>query len=898
MRSNEIRNAFLNYFENRDHTVVRSWPVVPYDDPTLLFTNAGMNQFKNIFLGRETRDYIRAVSTQKCIRVSGKHNDLDEVGRDTTHHTFFEMLGNWSFGDYYKKEAIDFAWEFLTKEMGLPKNRLWASVYEDDDEAESLWRRILPSDRIMRCGKKDNFWEMGEVGPCGPCSEIHLDLGSGGCGRPDCGPNCIHCEAVRQIRYVELWNLVFIQFNRDDSGHLEELPAKHVDTGLGLERITAYLQNGDADNYGTDLFQPIVAGIADLTGHAFEEDPTAFRVIADHIRGLAFAIADGAMPSNEGRGYVLRRILRRAARFGRNLGMHDPFIHRLAPILTGSMGGAYPELIEKAQTVQMVIQGEEEGFGKTLDRGIEIFEEFARSVQSKGARLIPGSDAFKLYDTYGFPLDLTQLMAEERGLSVETTGFEEAMAAQRQRARAASSFSGPKTEETEWQVVSQGVHSRFVGYHALESSVRVRKMRAHGDDVDLILDATPFYAESGGQVGDRGQLIGDGVTLEVFDTISSEAGTVHRARPIRENPTESLTAADAEETRKSAFEVLGDLCVLGGKTVFRAVVDAGHRAATTQNHTATHLLHRALRQTLGDHVHQAGSLVTSTRLRFDFSHFSAISDRDLETVERRVNAQIRKNLPVDYFEKPIDEARQMGATAIFGEKYGEIVRVVKMGDYTMELCGGTHVGATGQIGFFRIASESSIASGVRRIEAVTGEGAEEVTRIERTILFDMERILTAGPSELVDRTQKLLAQNKVLEKELDRMRRTAAGSEMADLIHGVSTVSGVRVVASKVKVGDMNAFRELADTLRGALGSGVGLIGTILNDKVSLIAVVTDDLIRDKGFRAGDLVKEVAQVVGGSGGGKPHMAQAGGKHPEKLDEALGKLREIVARQLG
>jgi alanyl-tRNA synthetase len=912
MKSNEIRSAFLSYFEHRDHTIVRSWPVVPYDDPTLLFTNAGMNQFKNIFLGREKRDYVRAVSSQKCIRVSGKHNDLDEVGRDTTHHTFFEMLGNWSFGDYYKKEAIEFAWEFLTQDMGLPKDRLWASVYEDDDEAEKLWKRILPPDRIMRCGKKDNFWEMGEVGPCGPCSEIHLDLGSGGCGRPDCGPNCPHCEASRKIRYVELWNLVFIQFNRDEAGHLEELPAKHVDTGLGLERMTAFLQNGNADNYATDLFQPILTGIADITGHTFEEDPTAFRVIADHIRGLSFAIADGAMPSNEGRGYVLRRILRRAARFGRNLGMHEPFIYRLAPMLANGMGAAYPELIEKAQTISMVIKGEEESFGKTLDRGIEIFEDIARRVQGKGARVIPGSDAFKLYDTYGFPLDLTQLMAEEKGLSVETAGFEEAMEAQRQRARAASTFAGTKAEEAEWQIVSEGAHSKFIGYDTLESSVRIRKLRMQDEDVELILDVTPFYAESGGQTGDRGTLITDGtdaatddsdegVEFEVFDTISSEAGTVHRARPVKSDTTESLTAEhveDAEQTINSAFEVLGDLSGLGGKTVLRAVVDTRRRVATARNHTATHLLHRALRQTLGEHVHQAGSLVTPDRLRFDFSHFSAISDRDLEAVERLVNEKIRENIPVDCFEKPLDEARRMGATAIFGEKYGEIVRVVQMGDYTMELCGGTHVRATGEIGFFRITSESSIASGVRRIEALTGEGAEKAIWSERATLSDLERILTAGPSEIVDRVEKLLSQNKALEKESERMRRTAAGSEMQDLIKDASTVAGFKVVASKVEAGDMKAFRELADSLRTSLNSGVGVIGAILKDKVSLIAVVTDDLIRDQGLKAGDLVKEVAKVVGGSGGGKPHLAQAGGKHPEKLDEALSNVPEIVARQLG
>jgi len=903
MRSNEIRSTFLGYFEDRDHTIVRSWPVVPYDDPTLLFTNAGMNQFKNIFLGREQRDYVRATAAQKCIRVSGKHNDLEEVGRDTTHHTFFEMLGNWSFGDYYKKEAIDFAWEFLTRELGLPKDRLWATVYEDDDEAEGLWKRILPPDRILRF-KKDNFWEMGEVGPCGPCSEIHLDLGSGGCGRPDCGPNCPHCEASHRIRYVELWNLVFIQFNRDEAGHLTELPAKHVDTGLGFERITAFLQNGNADDYATDLFRLLISGIEEITGRAFEEQPTAFRVIADHIRGLAFAIADGAMPSNEGRGYVLRRILRRAARFGRNLEMHEPFIYRLAPLLADGMGAAYPELIEKSQTISMVIKGEEEGFGKTLDRGIEIFEEITRRVQRKGARVLSGSDAFKLYDTYGFPLDLTQLMAEEKGLSVDTAGFEEAMEAQRERARAASTFAGTMAEEAQWQIVSEGDHSEFVGYDTLESPVQIRKVWIRDDGVDLILDVTPFYAEAGGQIGDRGKLIGDGIEFEVFDTIPSEAGTVHRARPVKgelgEDTAEMFTAEDAEGAEhptKETLVVLSDLSGLGGKTCLRAVVDARRRAATARNHTATHLLHRALRRTLGDHVHQAGSLVAPDRLRFDFAHFSAISDRDLEAVERLVNEKIRENLPVDCFEKPLDEVRRMGATAIFGEKYGDIVRVVQMGDYTMELCGGTHVRATGEISFFRITSEASIASGVRRIEALTGEGAEEAIRIERKLLSEIERVLTAGPSEIVDRVEKLLSQNRTVEKELERIRRSAAGSEMAELIKGASTVAGFKVVASKVEAGDMKAFRELADSLRASLKSGVGVIGAMLKGKVSLIAVVTDDLIRDKGLKAGDLVKEVAKVVDGSGGGKPHLAQAGGRNPEKLDEALSKVREIVARHL-
>lgn len=883
MKSNEIREGFLRFFEERGHTRVHSSPVVPYEDPTLLFTNAGMNPFKDIFLGKEKRDYVRAASAQKCIRVSGKHNDLDDVGKDTYHHTFFEMLGNWSFGDYFKREAIGWAWELLTQVWGLPRERLWATVFagdpeeglEPDEEAARLWPEItgIPSERVLRFGKKDNFWEMGDTGPCGPCSEIHLDLGEGfGCGRPDCMPNCPHCERAHLLRYVELWNLVFIQFNRDEEGHLSELPARHVDTGMGFERICAVLQ-GVTSNYDTDLFMPIIEGIEEITGKSYRtSDQTPFQVIADHIRTLSFAIVDGAMPSNEGRGYVLRRILRRAARFGRTLDMHEPFLYRLVPKVVDVMGEAYPELVEKAGHASLVIKGEEASFGKTLDRGIELFEGMAKSLMKRGATTIEGREAFRLYDTYGFPLDLTQLMAEEKGLSVDVDGFHIEMERQRERARRMAKFGMRFPEEGEWTEVSEGPSSEFLGYTMLSVSAVIRRVRSTDNGLEVVLDRTPFYAEAGGQVGDTGRIVGDGFEVEVTDTVRIGRDIVHRGRIV----SGSLEDLPAEVT---------------------AHVDAVRRDAIKRNHTATHLLHRALRTILGDHIHQSGSLVAPDRLRFDFTHFATIGDRDLEAVGHMVNEKIRENIPLSVFEKPLKEAQAMGATAIFGEKYGDIVRVVQIGAFSMELCGGTHVEATGEIGFFRLVSESSVASGVRRIEALTGEGAERASQEERRILTEVGAMLSASLEEIPDRIKRLLTQNRDLEKEVARLQRRRAGSEMDDLIQHAEEIEGVRVVASAVQARDGDALLGMADSLRERLRSGVGVLGTVLGGKAVLVAVVTDDLIQDRGLKAGNIVKDVAKIVGGGGGGRPHLAQAGGRHPEKLDEALGTVRDIVQRHL-
>ena len=873
MKASEIRKLFLKYFEDRGHRIVPSLPVVPVDDPTLLFTNAGMNQFKDIFLGKEQRDYVRATSSQKCIRAGGKHNDLEDVGKDNTHLTFFEMLGNWSFGDYYQEGAIAFAWEFLTQLLGLPKDRLWATIYLDDDEAEAAWRKVtgIPLERIRRYGKKDNFWEMGDVGPCGPCSEIHLDLGvDKGCGRSDCLPNCPHCEAHHLIRYLELWNLVFIQYDRDESGTLHLLPDKHVDTGLGFERTTGVLQ-GTYSIYDTDLFLPIMERTEELTGVDYRAfDQTPFKVLADHIRTLSFAIADEVIPSNEGRGYVLRRILRRAARFGRNLGMHEPFIYKLVPTVVDIMGEAYPELGAKANHVALVIKGEEETFGKTLDRGLEIFEAVVARLNKQGQKTIPGEDVFKLYDTYGFPLDLTQLMAEERGFSVDVQGFNKQMDQQRARAReGAKTMAYEGQGELSWTLERPALESSaFIGYETFSSESTVVKLAQDGDGARLVLDRTPFYAEAGGQVGDTGTIHGNGVEIRIDDTLRTGEDIVHYGQIVG--------------------GVLDDL-----PERVTAQVAASRRRAIMRNHSATHLLHEALREVLGDHVNQSGSLVAPNRLRFDFTHFAAIDRPDLEQIERIVNARIRDNLEVQYFSESLEKAKAMGAAALFGEKYGETVRVLKMGDYSLELCGGTHVSATGEIGQFMILSEGGIAAGIRRIEALTGEQAEERALEERRTLRALTSLLNASTTELVDRVDQQLEHNKALEKTLKALQQQLAGSEIDALVRNATMINGFKVVAASIDAADMKAFRKAADVLRNSLGSGVGVLGTAYGDKVSLLAVVTDDLIKTRGLKAGDIVQEVAREVGGGGGGRPHMAQAGGRDPAKLERALSKVIDIV-----
>ena len=868
MKSKEIRETFLRFFEGKDHVRVPSAPVVPQDDPTLYFTNAGMNQFKDVFLGLGRRDYTRAVDTQKVIRVSGKHNDLDEVGYSPWHHTFFEMLGNWSFGDYFKKEAIEWGWELITERFGLDKERLWATVFVGDDavepdvEAEAFWYEctdLLPG-RVVRLPAKENFWEMGATGPCGPCSEIHYYLGD------DLAAQDSRMLIEDTGDLVEIWNLVFIQYNRDETGALQPLPEKHVDTGMGFERMCSFLQGAES-NYETDVFQPLIGRIAELTGKEYGgEHRVPMQVIADHVRTLSFAMADGVMPSNEGRGYVLRRILRRAARYARQLDQHDPFIHQLVGTLGETMGHVFPEVATKKDHIDLVIRSEEESFGKTLDRGLDIFARFAAKGQ------ITGGDAFQLYDTYGFPLDLTELMAREQGIPlVEREEFDHELEAQRQRARLATRAQFSATEGIGDAL--EEAHSLFVGYDELEIEAQVVKAE-EGEDgqVWFFLDRTPFYAEAGGQVGDRGRIESKDFVVEVENVQKAHGGIVHRGHLVE-----------------------GEIAALNGRVAAR--VDRQARMDAERNHTATHLLHESLRQTLGDHVGQMGSLVAPDRLRFDFSHFAAVEPEQLREIEERVNEQIRADLAVSTFQEELEKAKAMGAQALFGEKYDDQVRVVRIGDFSLELCGGTHVRSTGEIGAFDLLSESGIAAGVRRSEALTGAGAERAVRLRRQVLADLGTRLNAAPEELADKIEALLGRNRQLERSLGELRRRVAALETSDLSNGAREVEGVTVVARRTEVEDVPSLRAMADGLRESLGSGVGVLGADIGGKVSFIAVVTDDLIKGRGLKAGDIVRGVAQLAGGSGGGKAHLAQAGGRDPGKLDEALEQVAHIVEQQL-
>jgi len=867
MKSKDIREGFLRFFEGKAHTRVPSAPVVPQDDPTLYFTNAGMNQFKDVFLGLGKRDYVRAADTQKCMRVSGKHNDLEEVGYSPRHQTLFEMLGNWSFGDYFKKESIDWAWELLTEEWGLPKERLWATVFEGgegvpaDEEAEEMWAAYLPAERIVRLPAKENFWEMGATGPCGPCSEVHFYHGD---------------DLAAQSRegflnddgntYEEFWNLVFIQYNRDDSGALHPLPAQHVDTGMGLERICSIIQ-GVSSNYETDIFQPLIHRIADLSGKQYSgEHAVPMKVIADHIRALSFTIADGALPSNEGRGYVLRRILRRAARYARQLDQNNPFLYQFVDDVAESLGPVFPELVQKREHVKLVVRAEEESFGKTLDRGLEIFERFSAKGQ------ISGSDAFQLYDTYGFPLDLTQLIARERKIPVvELEVFERELDEQRSRARQATKGRFRATEGVGDAL--EGAHSDFVGYEELETESEVVRADINEEGrVQLFLDKTPFYAESGGQIGDQGLVEGDGFSVAITDVQKARGGIVHLGQ---------LVSGEGE--------------ALGGSV--HAKVNAEARAAAARNHTATHLLHEALRQTLGEHVGQMGSLVTPDRLRFDFSHFVATEPEQLLQVVEMVNEKVRADIEVETFEEELDRAKEMGAQALFGEKYDQRVRVVRIGDYSLELCGGTHVASTGEIGFFDVVAESGIAAGTRRAEALTGRGAEIAVRQQRDILARLASQINAPFEALPDKVDALLERQRELERSVDELRRRIASFE-ADDLSGSLEIEGFTVVARRTDVEDVPALRAMADSLREKLGSGVGVLGAEFDGKGSFIAVVTEDLIKDRGLKAGDIVRSVAQLTGGSGGGKPHLAQAGARDTSKMDDALAAVPEIVTAQLG
>jgi alanyl-tRNA synthetase len=887
MTGNQVRDSFLQFFRSRGHDIVPSASLIPPGDPTLLFTNAGMVQFKQIFLGAEKRKNPRAANSQKCLRISGKHNDLEEVGRDTYHHTFFEMLGNWSFGDYYKKEAIAWAWELLTDVWKLPKPDLWVTVYTTDDEAEEWWRKAtdVGCDRILRFGEKDNFWEMGDSGPCGPCSEIHIDRGPGACDR---GWEPGHVCAVNGgcARFIELWNLVFIQYNRDERGKLDELPAKHVDTGMGLERITAVLQ-GVPGNYDADLLRDVIAFTEGLCGGSYGaggESDVSFRVIADHGRALSFMIADGVRPSNEGRGYVLRRILRRAARHGKNLGLDRPFLAPVAGAVVDGFGAAYPELRSHRREIEEVIGSEEIRFAETLGRGGAILEEEVRALRARGAGLLSGESAFRLYDTYGLPLDLTEDLLKADGIGVDRAGFERAMAEQRARAREAQkAASAAGGEGAPQRSARRALSSRFVGdfVYGAESEVlaafvgtaEVDEAR-EGDEAAIVVAETPFYAESGGQVGDRGMMESEaGDRFEVADT---------QKEPVRWDGGEAEVIVHVGKVTRGRIR--------RGARV-RMAIDRERRDATRLNHSVTHLLHAVLRQRLGTQVRQAGSLVAPERLRFDFTFQGPIAPERLVDIEDEVNSLIRENAPVTSEELPYDEAIRRGALAFFGDKYGERVRVVRMGDASTELCGGTHVRRTGDIGLFKLRGESGVAAGVRRVEGLTGEGALGWIHQREQVLREIGEILKGPEEASVERLERLLAERKELERRLQDVQSKLAGSQSADLVSRARQVNGVAVLAARVDNVDDRALREMADQLRGRLGSAIVVLGTRRGEKALLLAAVTKDLV-DR-YPAGRIIKEIAPIVGGGGGGKPELAQAGGPDPSRLDAALDKVYEIV-----
>ncbi|HKZ08388.1 MAG TPA: alanine--tRNA ligase [Methylomirabilota bacterium] len=889
MTGAQIRQRFLDYFARHGHTVVRSSSLVPGQDPTLLFTNAGMNQFKGVFLGEERRAYVRAVTAQKCVRAGGKHNDLENVGHTARHHTFFEMLGNFSFGDYFKKEAIAFAWELLTVDFGLPKERLIATVYKDDDEAFALWKTVagLPEDRILRLGEKDNFWAMGDTGPCGPCSEAHFHQGDHlpcveeQAGRPCLGPAC-ECD-----RWLEVWNLVFMQYNRDASGTLTPLPRPSIDTGMGLERLTAVLQ-GKMSSYDTDLFAPLIAHVAALSGKTYgirEEDDVSMRVIADHARAATFLITDGVTPSNEWRGYVLRRIMRRAMRHGRMLGLRDPFLWKVTETVVETLGEAYPEIREHRARVAEVVRQEEERFAETLDLGMEKIREYLATHTGDTRKVVDGKFLFTLYDTHGFPTDLAQEVFQDAGWSVppeSLAAFEAEMEAQRQRARAGGSFqaAGEDRSVAIYQRLSTELPKpEFLGYGALTAPARVLAMvegdrrrpeAVMGETVEVVLDRTPFYAESGGQIGDTGLLTGRDGEGEILDTYYRGAQLiVHKVKVAKGR------LREGEEVAVS--------------------VDPRRRQGLRGHHTGTHLLHAALRKVLGTHVGQAGSLVAPDHLRFDFSHGAGIRDPEMEQIESLVNEQVQANIVVSPAEMDLQAALKSGAMALFGEKYGDRVRVIRIGDVSTELCGGTHLDATGEIGLFKVVSEGAVASGVRRIEAVAGEAALRHVGREEAALRESAGLLKIPPLELPRRLQKLLDEQKQLEKQLAQLEARLAKSRAEDLVASAVAVAGVPVLAARLDGLDPDGLRSVVDMLRGRLPQGVIVIGSAADGKVNLIASVSKDLTAR--VPAGKLVQDVAKVVGGGGGGRPDLAQAGGKDPGKLDEALALARSVVEQRL-
>ena len=878
MKAAEIRKRFLEYFAKHGHQIVDSAPLIPRDDPSLLFTNAGMVQFKKTFLGQEKRDYNRATTSQKCLRVGGKHNDLENVGRTARHHTFFEMLGNFSFGDYFKDRAIAFAWEFLTEELGLDKDKLYITIYTDDDEAGRLWQEVahVPAERIYRLGEKDNFWSMGDTGPCGPCSEIHYDQGEDMACGPECGIGKCECD-----RYLEVWNLVFMQYDQGEDGVRTPLPKPSIDTGMGLERIAAVCQ-GVHSNYESDLFTPIIDAVARKAGVEYQKDAeidTALQVIADHARAAAFLIPDQVLPSNEGRGYVLRRLIRRAFRFGRLIGLTEPFLYEAACTVVDEMGHAFPELIEHKDFMAKVVREEEERFSQTLDKGLAILEEEMAKLEKSGGATISGQTAFKLYDTYGFPIDIVNDVAERRGLAVDEAAYKACMAEQKVRAKAAWKGSGEKDLGVVFRdLLERGVTSRFTGYEQLSETSPVQALLddegktatevKEGGTGWMVTKSTPFYGESGGQLGDTGAVETPGGLAEVLDTLK---------------PSPRLTAHKIHVTRGRVED----------KTKASLTVDRDARLATARNHTTTHLLHAALKKVLGSHVNQSGSLVGPDRCRFDFTHIKPLTAQERTRVEDEVNRAVLESLPVSRTVMSHADAVKKGAVALFGEKYGDEVSVIEVPGVSMELCGGTHLTNTGQAGPFVILSETGIASGVRRIEAATGFNTLDHLRGERGELERASALLKARPGELADKIEALKDQVRHLNKEKEKLQARLASGGGRDLLAETAEVNGVRLLAATVEAGSVTVLREQVDDLRTKIPSGIiGLISATDEGKVALVVAVSKDLIGR--FKAGELIKPVAAEVGGGGGGRPDMAQAGGTDPSGMDQALAKLRELVA----
>jgi len=884
-KASEIRKAFLDFFQQRNHSIVKSSSLIPHDDPTLLFTNAGMVQFKRCFLGEDHRSYSRATTSQKCMRAGGKHNDLENVGRTARHHTFFEMLGNFSFGDYFKEDAVEYAWAFLTGEMGLPKDKLYATIHEGDtqmklgpdEEARAFWARYLPEDRILTFPTKDNFWAMGDTGPCGPCSEILIDQGEKiGCGSKDCRPGC-DCD-----RYLELWNLVFMQFNRKDDGTLERLPKPSIDTGMGLERIAAVIQTVPS-NYDTDLFAPMMARIADLTGYHYGtemEKDVSVKVIADHSRAAAFLIGDGILPSNEGRGYVLRRVIRRALRHGRFLGLDRPFLNETAVSVMHAMQDAYPELLENKNYITRVILAEEERFNETLDHGLQLLQSEIKRLREERIDTIPGELIFKLYDTYGFPIDIVTDMAKDLSLQADEAKFEELMDRQREQSRMHWKGSGEREiSEVYRQLAARGVKSEFLGYEQVEAQSSIIALISDGrsleevgtgSSVEVVVKQTPFYGEAGGQVGDRGEISTSSGTVSISDTLRLPGDLIVHIGKVE---TGSAKTGDTVQLR----------------------VDPLLRKDTELHHTATHILHAVLRKVLGDHVKQAGSLVAPDRLRFDFTHFTALRDEEVREIERLVNDEIRKNDDLQVRVMDLDEALKSGAMALFEEKYGDKVRLVEIPGFSRELCGGTHTHRTGDIGTFIIIQETGIAAGVRRIEALAGRQALRLLEEQKDILRKSAGLLKTHPNEVADRVEKLLAHQKQLEKELEALKTSLAGKRSSDLLAQAEDIGGVKVLIAKVDADSPKVLREMSDRFKERIQSGVLVLGAAQGEKVFLLVGVSSDLT--KRAHAGNLIKEIARVVGGSGGGRPDMAQAGGNQPGKLQEALSLAKKLLAEQL-